>query len=460
VAATIRASAVSLLVPIAFLVWRLFIFENERKAADVGLQVGAVFGSFSTALWWLVRFIQSVLNVSVFAWITPFDQVFFTLRLKDTLISLASMFVVVVISYFLHKIFHGDEEPASPPNWQLEAVSMGLLGVGAGVAPIIAANRVVAFERFSHYALPASVAGVMFMVGLVYLLNDKRIRFGALALLVGLSALTHAALASRARSEQELIRGFWQQVAWRVPGLRAGAVLMVNYPGVDYGEGTDIVWGPANFIYYPESQKQIPLVVSVAAARMEADTPKNILEGAQLSQTYIVVNDIQYDFDNLLVISLPSQNACVHVLDENWAELSVADSALTALAAPKSRMDYVIAQADPHPLPEALFGEEPAHDWCYYYQASQLARQMGDWKAIIQIAQTVEKLGLHPNDQIEWMSFLQAAATLGNEKQVKQISTRINTEQLYKQQACQNLKKMTLTLKMQTLIKDLFCAGK
>jgi hypothetical protein len=447
-------------VPVAFLVWRLFIFENERKAADVGLQVGAVFGSSSTALWWLVRSIQSVLNVSMFAWITPFDQIFFTLRLKDTLISLASMLVVVLISYFLHKIFHGDEEPASPPNWQLEAVSMGLLGVGAGVAPIIAANRVVTFERFSHYALPASVAGAMFMVGLVYLLNDKRIRFGALALLVGLSALTHAALASRARSEQELIRGFWHQIAWRVPDLRAGVVLMVNYPGVDYGEGTDIVWGPANFIYYPERQEQIPVAVSIAAARMEADTPRNILEGAQLSQTYIVVNDIRYDFDNLLVMSLPSENACVHVLDGNWAELSVADSALTALAAPRSHIENVIQPANLRTLPETIFGAEPPHGWCYYYQAAQLARQAEDWKAITQIAQTVEQLGLHPNDQVEWMPFLQAAAISGDEKQVKQISTRINTEQLYKRQACQNLKTMTLTPEMQDVTKDLFCGGK
>jgi len=74
-------------------------------------------------------------------------------------------------------------------------------------------------------------------------------------------------------------------------------------------------------------------------------------------------------------------------------------------------------------------------------------------------------LELQPNDQIEWMPFLQASAFLGDEKQVKQISTRINVETFYKQQACQNLQTMAahgyaLSPGMDAFIADLFCGGK
>ena len=63
------------------------------------------------------------------------------------------------------------------------------------------------------------------------------------------------------------------------------------------------------------------------------------------------------------------------------------------------------------------------------------------------------------------MPFLQAAAFLGDEKMVKQISTRINIETFYKQQACQNLQAMAvhgypLLPTMDTFIADLFCGGK
>ena len=457
---TLRTVAIPLLIPLLFLIWRVFLFDNERKAADISLQTGIVLGSPGTALWWLIHFFQSVLNVSAFAWALPFNENFYFLRLKDILFAVGWMIVVIAIAYLIHQLTHADEEAASARTWQREAISMGLLGVSAGVVPIIIANRVVTFDRFSHYALPASLAAVTLIVSLVYMLTNTRVRIAILSALIGLSVLTHHAVAVQARNEETLINGFWHQVAWRAPALRAGTMLVVNYAGLNYGDGSDIVWGPANFIYYPQPQKQVPVTVPIAAARMEADTPRNILEGGQQDLTFIIVNDIHYDFDNLLVISMPSESSCIHVLDAQWAELSIADTALVALSAPGSRIENVLVDENFHTPPEAVFGEEPIHGWCYYYQKAQLARQRADWEAVAKIQSEITRLDLHPNDQVEWMPFLQSAAMLGDVKQVKRISTLINTEQLYKQQACQNLQAMDeLTPEIQDEVNELFCGG-
>jgi hypothetical protein len=229
---------------------------------------------------------------------------------------------------------------------------------------------------------------------------------------------------------------------------------------LNYGDGSDIVWGPANFIYYPEPQSQVPVIVPIAAARIEADTPRNILEAAQQDLTFIIVNDIHYDYGNLLVISMPSADSCIHVLDAQWAELSIADTALVALSASRSRIENVLVDANIHTPPEAVFGQEPPHGWCYHYQKAQLARQKADWGAIAKIQNEVTRLNLHPNDQVEWMPFLQSAAISGDIKQVKRISTLINTKQLYKQQACQNLMAMDeLKDEIQGAVSELFCGG-
>ncbi len=157
---------------------------------------------------------------------------------------------------------------------------------------------------------------------------------------------------------------------------------------------------------------------------------------------------------------MPSENSCIHVLDAQWAELSIADTALVALSAPGSRIENVLVGENFHTPPEAVFGEEPIHGWCYYYQKAQLARQRADWEAVAKIQSEVTRLDLHPNDQVEWMPFLQSAAILGDVKQVKRISTLINTEQLYKQQACQNLQAMDeLTPEIQNEVNELFCGG-
>ncbi len=461
VISSFRSAMVPLLIPLGFLFWHQFIFENQRKAADLGAQASTLLGSPTSVLWGLVRLFESVLNVSLFAWVTPFVQSFGLVRLTDLLLSFGWAGLVMAISYTTYNWGRSDfEEASSSSSWQVEAIAVGLVSVIAGVIPIVVANRVVTLERFSHYALPASVAAVMTLVGFLYLLTDHRIRTLTLTALIGLSVLSHATLAARAHDEEQTIRDFWHQVFWRAPNIKADTLLLVNYAGMEYGEGNDIVWGPANFIYAALPQTQIPLVVPIAAARLEADTPKNILEGAELSQNYIVINSINSDFGNLLVMTLPSSSACVHVMDGAQAEISVQDTALIALAAPKSHIENINMNAVP-PVPfETVFGKEPKHEWCFYYQKAQAARQVEDWKTVLQIGQQAGQLELHPNDQIEWMPFLQAAAMLGDEKQVRQISTRINTERLYKQQACQNLKTMPLSPDMQALTSELFCGGK
>ena len=128
-----------------------------------------------------------------------------------------------------------------------------------GVVPVIAANRQITLPSFSHYSLPASLGVVLVAAGLVSLLSNRAVQTAAFGALIFLSALTHQGLGAAALREERTIAGFWQQMAWRAPSIAAGTTLLVQYPGVDYGTDSDVVWGPANFIYYPEAQAELPV---------------------------------------------------------------------------------------------------------------------------------------------------------------------------------------------------------
>jgi hypothetical protein len=145
--------------------------------------------------------------------------------------------------------------------------------------------------------------------------------------------------------------------------------------------------------------------------------------------------------------------------------LSLTDDPALRLLAAASRVDNIQASGPPAAPPVALFGPEPQHGWCFYFEEAALASQQGNWQQVAAIQDQVGKLGLHPNDQVEWMPFLQAQAYLGDLQQMKQIATRINTEKLYKQQACQNLNAMAdhgypLSAETQALVDALFCGAK
>ena len=76
------------------------------------------------------------------------------------------------------------------------AIVMGLIGTVGGVLPVVLANRVATFERYSHYTLPASLAGILFVGGWLFLIPQKTLRLVAISNLVGIAALTHHALAT------------------------------------------------------------------------------------------------------------------------------------------------------------------------------------------------------------------------------------------------------------------------
>ena len=462
---TARAVAVPILIPALFLLWRIFLFDNERKAADISLQTGAMLSSPGTILWWLIHFFQSALNVSVFAWTSPFNSYFYLLRLKDIALVAGLAAVVLAITYFANKLTTAEEQPGSTPTWQLEAMAIGVLGVGAGVFPIIIANRVVTLERFSHYALPSSIAAVTLAVGLIYLTTDSRIRVSVLTLLVGLATLTHGSVALKAVEEERLIQEFWHQVAWRVPEFEPGSLLIVNFP-FGYADDADIVYGPANFIYYPDEQAILPIRLAVNAVAIQPDSIRNILVAKlDIEKNFFGAHIYRFNYKNVLVLTWPSPNYCVRILDGQSPSLSLADPDWVVAVAGKSRNE-LIATSGLSPLPpEFLFGPEPAHDWCFYYQKADLARQQGDWDEVMSLGDQAARLSLHPNDPIEWLPFLQAYIISNKEEDVKRLSTIINTEAYYKREACQMILVMEsaeyqIPPNMKLYSHDLFCFGK
>ena len=152
----------------------------------------------------------------------------------------------------------------------------------------------------------------------------------------------------------------------------------------------------------------------------------------------------------------------MRILNGDAPELSIYDSERTMLIASHSDLSVILPQGVSPAPPTELFGDEPAHEWCYYYQQADLARQRADWNEVARLGAEAQKLGLTPNDAIEWMPFLQAYAILENDKQVKLLSTRINVENFYQQQACRYLVEQppsgySLTPDMRTFAEKLFC---
>ena len=245
-----------------------------------------------------------------------------------------------------------------------------------------------------------------------------------MAVLVLLAVMNHASVSASVLNEEQVIANFWHQVAWRAPDIRAGTTLEVSYPTVNYGEDYDAVHGPANFIYYPDPAESLPVTYPLYGISQYFWTAKEILSGFKYDTSYRTHIGV-VDPTNLLVLSQPTKNACVHIINPQYPWYSYNDSDAIMVTGSYSKMENILTDPQPPYLDPVIFGPEPAHEWCYFFEKAELALQNRDWNTVLDLAKEVESQKRHPNERLEWMPFLQAYAVTGNAESFSDTMSKI-----------------------------------
>ena len=71
----------------------------------------------------------------------------------------------------------------------------------------------------------------------------------------------------------------------------------------------------------------------------------------------------------------------------------------------------------------AIYGPEPVHGWCYYFERAGLAAQMKDWTAVTELGNAAFLLDDFPNDPVERFVFIEGYAHKGNWERALELST-------------------------------------
>ena len=440
----VKAWAWSSLIPLGFLFWRIFLFTNVRKATDIGGQLSVFLGNpVSTTIDWFFQLYNSLLNLSVLAWIDQFPAFLQGMRLRDIAFGLLFAGVAVLLVVFAERRIKpsGESKDGNSDQDQVrkEALLLGGVGMIFGVLPVIMANRYVNITGFSHYGLPVSLAAAVFLIGFLNTLSLRRTRVFALYAVIAAASLAHYGISINAVTEEVALQKFWWQVSWRIPMLQPGTTLVIQYPLSGMGDDGYGVMEAANVIYFPKPTGQIPVHYPVAGLTLNSETLSDILNGEQYKQTQYRSHTIDFDYGNLLIISQPTLTSCVHVIDGNQPLISTYDPVNVTLAAPSSKIKNVIADASPVLPPEYIFGREPEHSWCYYFQKADLASQLGNWDDAVALGEEAIRLELSPEDRSEWLPFLKAYAITGNAGRLTQMAKRVIGDRPLRQQACDML---------------------
>lgn len=459
---TVKTWAWTLLVPLGFLFWRTFFFTNERKATDIGGQLAVLLSNpIATLMDWFFQIYNSLLNLGILAWVNQFPGYVQMMRLRDTALGLLlAAFVVFLVIYAEDRI----KEPAKENNregnqvWK-EALLLGGLGMLFGILPVVMANRYVNISGFSHYGLPTSLAAAVFMVAFIDLLSLSKVRAAVLYAVVAFSVLSHFGIASNTVAEETALQKFWWQVTWRVPTLREGTTLVINYPLYGMGDGGYGLMEAANVIYFPQPTGKIPVRYPLSGLTLNSETLPDILDGSLFRETQYRSHAVDFDYGNLLVMSQPTLNSCVHVLNAEQPLISSYDPVDVTLVAPSSKIENVLVNASPVAPPEYIFGREPVHGWCFYFEKADLSAQLGNWAEVARLGAEAIQHDLSPEDRSEWMVFLKAYAITGQADPLKLTSKRVIGDKSLRAQSCKMLGEieMPLSPEVQRIIAENYC---
>lgn len=411
---SLRAWAPYLLVWLANAAWlfyyyRFGAYDSYQASAAAQGAPGAVLGSLLAAM------ADALWKAGAYAWLQITVLAGGSLGNPSSLLALA----VIALAFALLALYlRGLDLPEEGrgTRWAVQAVAFGLAGVLLGRLPSWAAGLPLRLGTIDdRFMVSMMVGGSLLAAGLLELAaGGRRWKRYALALLVALGVGTqfyHANAFRRDWTRQQEL--FWQ-LAWRIPGLQPGTVLLTHELPLAYETDMGLT-APLNWIYAPEYEGgDLPYALLYTRTRLDRASLPALEPGQAIAFAYRTVAFNGSTSQAVTVFAPP--NACLRVLDPTYAGGATYESQPRLLreAIPLSNPELIRAGAEPPELPAALFGREPPHGWCYYYAKAELARQLGDWGRVRALGEQARSLGLAPGDALEWLPFIEAYARAGD----------------------------------------------
>jgi hypothetical protein len=253
----------------------------------------------------------------------------------------------------------------------------------------------------------------------------------AVAILTGLAIGQSFKDANFFRQVHRSQASFFQQLAWRAPGLKPGTTILTNNYEEHLLSGDNSLTAALNWIYDPEPPYALDYMLFYIPARLVSGNLPGLEPGLPFVKNFRTTQ-FHGSTSETLVVYDPYPH-CLRVLDpardsEFPRPVDMVKEMKDAIRI--SNLEQVVAEADPPAsLPESLFKYRPAENsWCYYYQKAELARQEGDWEKIVQLAKEAFREERKLDSTYELLPFIEGYIRAGKIEPAHQLTLQARRE--------------------------------
>ena len=404
-----------------FVVWALnaaWTYAYHRSAAYNSYNINAFSGLSFTPLA-LANEILTTISLSGFvSWINTFN-IFSTIDGTLTQIISLAVFLLAasVVFFFMQFTWKRMTSSIAVKNdgWGLQAALIGLVAIFAGRLPSWAAGLPLKLEfDYDRFMLSIMLGASLFIVGLATLiLKDGRRKILILSVLIGLSTAYQFSVANTFRRDWANQQEFFWQLAWRMPALEEGTVLLTYELPLKYVSDLQVT-APINWMYAPSlAKRELPYALLYVKTRINSPLLPSLQPDTPIQMQYRTVKFSSSTSNSVVIYK--DADGCLRVLDKVYGNAETVPGASYFLlnAIPLSDPGQIQADAPQPIMDETLFGQEPPHGWCYFYEKAELARQQSDWEQVVKLYNQAQKSDLRPAMPAENLPFIEAFALIG-----------------------------------------------
>ncbi len=421
-----------------FLVWlgnAAWLVYYYRFGAYASYGVAAT-GELSP-LGFLLAMLDALWKTGLYSWVQVLVLIARSLSSPSTLLTLGMIAVsFALVAFYLRRLefnwtpksYHPRRGPdfgvRKNSNWGRQAVIFGLIGILIGRIPSWTAGLPLTLQSINdRFMVSMMIGGSLFLAGLLEIVFGKsRLKVYLIALVIALGIGQQFYTANDFRRDWARQQEIFWQMAWRIPGLEPGTVILTHELPLSYE--TDLgLTAPLNWIYAPDyAGGNLPYALLYTRTRLDGASLPALTPGQPISFEYRTV-EFKGSTSQAVTIIVPP-NACLHVLDPIYAGGDTYERQPRFLrdAIQLSNPALILVDAEPPEMPVALFGVEPPHTWCYYYEKAELARQLGDWETVAALGDQARAQGYAPGDALEWLPFIEGYVLTGDYETAREIS--------------------------------------
>ncbi len=369
---------------------------------------------------------QDFLYIVFSPWSSAIDPSLIDFSRLSTYVIVGSIIIFAILAYVLVSHIKGYDKGNEPQHLTSNIMFGGILSVILATLPFwLLGLSIYQKNRFwsDRLALAAMVGASLTIVGIIYtLITHPPYRNLVLSILLGLGVSLQVQTARNYQGSSDKQNQFYWQLYWRVPALKANTLIVADQE-VLYFMGPYPTAYAINLLYPqitnpPEASYWFnPGSKDINWQAFRSGQPASLNKYATTFSAHVqnvLAINFNYEEDECLHVLRPDYSTAIGLTPESYKWMSV------------SNLSLIEPTSKSVPPPD-IFGKEPAHTWCYFYEKADLADQYHNWHQVVSLWQQAEQKGVFARNGFELLPFIRAYAMLNDWQTAQKITIRAST---------------------------------